>query len=284
MSNEHIPNNPIMESGELQAEHFLGMTLTNTVHLNESNDGNLINNNLNLEYVINNIKQPQSKNEDIIQYARLGKERIKYLIKDENYIYDIDMNNETEQSFLNKKIVIENINNVDENKKGHQNFLDDVHEFSPQINNSSFHLFKPDNPPDVNNTQNNNIINNQPTNAQSNKNNQKSVENEKSNQRRDSNGLRFIYNPIGKINGSVVPVRDPGKNINKFKQPNLIKNKPNNPQFENEAKNREKLIQLIPNSTIQSKISEPNIQDNNLNLPNIGESLFNNETIESVYV
>lgn len=253
MSNEHISNNPILESRELQPKHFLGMTVTNTVHLNDSNDGNLINKNqdngnkingtineLNFEYVINKINELRSKNKDIIQYARLGEERIKYLIKDDNYIYDIDMNNETEQSFLKKKIVIENINNVEnkKNKKDHQKFLDDAHEFSPQINNSSFHLLNSDNPPDVNNTQKINNKNNQPTNenAQSNKNNQISVENENPDNRIDSKGLRCLYNPIAEKNGSIVLVRDSDKNINKFKQPNLIKNKPNNPKFEMKQK------------------------------------------------
>ena len=309
MSNENVQSNPILESRKLQEDNLLKMTIIDTVILNGSNDGNLNNqiignngdskfqnfqnngnqinrtiNNDNHNYHVNKINESQSKSKDKdkIQYVNLGEESIKRLNKDGNYIYDIDMNNETEQSF-NKKL--ENVNkNIGVGEGNGLIFSDN--QFSSQIINStdSFKLIKSDIPLNVNNTQNNNNINNEPINisAQLNK-NQQSAQNTNPYHKRDDSALRFIYNPIAPRNGSVVLVKPSDKNINKFKLPNPINDKKNISQYENEAKNREKLLQLIPNGTIESKISEQNIQDNNINLPDIGESIFENKTIESVY-
>jgi hypothetical protein len=312
MSNAHIQNNPIINSRELQGVNLLGMTLTNTVIINDSYDGNLINqsnqgnynsmipniqdngnqikrtiNKDNHKYPIENIKQFKSQNEDIIQYASSGEERIKCLNKEGTYIYDIDMNNETEQSFLNKKIIIENINNNIENKE-EKDYLLNMPILTTQIINSdsqNFELLKSDFIPNQINIEKNNINNeiiNKSTHELNNE--QKSIQNEKHCHVKVDNTLKFMYNPIAPKNASIVLVKVSDKNNNKIKEPKLINNKINNSQFENEVNNREKLLQLIPDGTIESKISEQNIQDNNIDLPIINESIFQNEITESVYV
>ena len=117
----------------------LGKTLQNTILIDSNN--NLLQNNTvneqanNIQYINKknqNIINPQINNNQDIQKCHLnnsfyaiynnGNEKIKY-IKDENNndIYDIDMNNETEFSFQEKLKEIKNSQKMEINSIPHQN-------------------------------------------------------------------------------------------------------------------------------------------------------------------